>query len=300
MIKRTDLAMEAKEMWDEQAAEKTKLEGVEASTEQKNGYSVTTVRVLDERGEKELCKPIGTYVTVELDAYIRREESAFLHGAETLATELRSVLKLKNNESVLVAALGNPAITPDSIGPKTARATMVTRHLTEQAPEHFAGWRQVSVLETGVLGTTGMETAELIKAVCEKLRPDRIIAVDALASRRVSRVCRTVQIADTGIVPGSGVGNSRGAVNKDSIGVPVIAVGVPTVVDAATMASDLAESAGVAELDDEKLRDAAEGMIVTPKEIDVRSGDISKLVAYGINMALHEGLTIEDIDMFVG
>ncbi len=300
MIKRTDLALEAKEIWDEEAADKTKLTGVEALTTQKNGYTVTTVRILDERGAEELCKPMGTYVTVELDAYLRREESAFTRGAEAIASELRDVLKLRSGDSVLVAALGNPAITPDSIGPKTARATMVTRHLPEQVPEHFADWRRVSVIETGVLGTTGMETAELIKAVCEKLRPDCVIAVDALASRRVSRVCRTVQISDTGIVPGSGVGNSRGALNKESIGVPVIAVGVPTVVDAATLAADLAESAGIDGIDDDKLRAAGVGMIVTPKEIDVRSGDISKLVAYGINLALHEGLAIEDIDMFVG
>lgn len=300
MTRRTDLALEAKELWDESAGEMTELSGVEAFTRQENGYAVTTVKILDERGAQELCKPIGTYVTIELDSLLRREESAFSLGAEAIAQELRAVLRLREGDSVLVAGIGNAAITPDSIGPKTARATLVTRHLTEHAPEHFGGFRQVSVIETGVLGTTGMESAELLRAVCEKLRPACVIAVDALASRRVSRMCRTVQISDTGIVPGSGVGNSRLALDEESLGVPVVAVGVPTVVDAATMAADLASDAGVCEPDLEKLRGMSDGMIVTPREIDVRTGEISKLVAYAINLALHDGLTVEDVDMLVG
>ena len=146
---------------------------------------------------------------MEIDKLVRREDNAFSLGAETLAKHLSGVLKLKSEDSVLVVGLGNEAITPDAIGPKAAKNTMVTRHLVEKMPEEFGSMRRVSVLVSGVLGTTGIETAELIKAVVDKLKPDQVIVVDALASRRLKRICRTVQLADTGIVPGSGVGNSR-------------------------------------------------------------------------------------------
>ena len=298
--KRTDLALEAREIWRENASEQTQLNGVKARDKTVEGFKVTTVEILDEEGAEELCKPIGTYITVELDAFINREESAFNRGAVALSMELKNLLKIDGNESVLVVGLGNSAITPDAIGPQTVRHTMVTRHLVERVPDYFGAMRRVSVLESGVLGTTGMESAELIRAVAEKLQPDRLIVIDALASRRLSRICRTVQLADTGIVPGSGVGNSREAINEETLGIPVTAIGVPTVVDAGTLAADLAEQAGAENIDPEDFRLFGGSMIVTPKEIDSRVNDISKLIGYGINLALHQGLTPEDITMFLG
>lgn len=297
--KRTDLAVEAKELWRESAEEQTELKGVKSRETNKNGYSVTTVEILDAEGARELNKPIGTYTTVEIDKLVRREDDAFLLGVKTLSEEIAAMMKLKEADSVLVVGLGNEAITPDAIGPKTAKHTMVTRHLVEKMPEEFGKMRRVSVLASGVLGTTGIETAEFIKAVVEKLHPDRVIVVDALASRKLARVCRTVQLADTGIVPGSGVGNSRAAINKETLGVPVTAIGVPTVVDAGTLAADLAEQAGAGALNPEDLSKYAGSMIVTPKEIDSSVGDISKLVGYGINMALHGDLSLDDINMFL-
>jgi spore protease len=297
--KRTDLAVEAKELWRESVEKQTELKGVKSREKDSNGFKITTVEILDDEGAKALNKPAGTYITMEIDSLLRREENAFTLGAETLGAEISELLKLKDSDSVLIVGLGNEAITPDAIGPKTAKNTMVTRHLVERMPEEFGSMRRVSVLVSGVLGTTGIESAELIKAVVEKLKPEQVLVIDALASRKLARICRTVQLADTGIVPGSGVGNSRAAINKETLGVPVTALGVPTVVDAGTLAADLAEQAGAKDINPEDMSNFGGSMIVTPKEIDANVNDISKLLGYGINLALHKDLNIEDINMFL-
>jgi len=224
--RRTDLALEAKELWTESAEKETKLEGVRARDSLREGYQVTTVDILDEQGASSLGKPVGSYVTVQLDALARREEDAFGRAARAIAAELNGLLKLPEEATCLVVGLGNRAITPDAIGPGVADHTMVTRHLVEQAPEHFGSFRPVAALAAGVLGTTGVESGELVKAVAEKIRPGCIIAVDALASRSLRRVCRTIQLADTGITPGSGVGNARAALNAETLGVPIHGPGV--------------------------------------------------------------------------
>ena len=297
--RRTDLALEAKELWTESAEKETKLEGVRARDSLREGYQVTTVDILDEQGASSLGKPVGSYVTVQLDALARREEDAFGRAARAIAAELNGLLKLPEEATCLVVGLGNRAITPDAIGPGVADHTMVTRHLVEQAPEHFGSFRPVAALAAGVLGTTGVESGELVKAVAEKIRPGCIIAVDALASRSMDRVCTTVQLANTGIVPGSGVGNHRAALNRETLGVPVIAVGVPTVVDAGTLAADILAEAGQEGLDPEALAGAGEGLMVTPRDIDQRVADLVKVIGYGINLALQLGLTIEDVDLFL-
>ncbi len=242
---------------------------------------------------------MGTYITVELDGLLRREEDAFPRAARALAAELRGLLDLKEGDAVLVAGLGNRAITPDGIGPKAADYTLVTRHLVEQVPEQFGAFRPVSALAAGVLGTTGMESGELISAVVEKTRPACVLAVDALASRSLRRVGRTVQLSDTGIVPGSGVGNHRMALNRETLGVPVIAIGVPTVVDAATLACDLLSEAGREDLDPAALSGAGENLIVTPREVDTQVGDLAKVIGYGIDLALQSGLDVADIDLLL-
>jgi len=298
-MKRTDLAVEAREMWNESAENTSKLPGVEAQDRETDGFPVTVVKILDENGERELGKPVGTYVTIDFDEYLRREEDAFDRGALVLCDELKKLLNLGEGETVLVVGLGNDAITPDAIGPRAMRQTMATRHLVQQVPEHFGSLRSVSVLETGVLASTGIESAEIVKAVTEKLRPDRVVVVDALASRRLSRVCRTLQLADTGIIPGSGVGNSRAALNRETLGVPVIAVGVPTVVDAGTLAADLAEQVGANALKPEDFSGYGGEMIVTPREIDSRVNDMSKMIGYGINLALQPELSVADVTMFL-
>ena len=295
---RTDLAVESEALRRGQSADgASALPGVRARRERRDGFSVVTVEVLDRRGEEALGKPRGTYVTVELDAFIRREENAFCAACAVLSGALRALLKLEKTGSVLVVGLGNRDVTPDAVGPAVVDCTMVTRHLRAQMPDAFGTLRPVAALCSGVLGTTGIESRDLVRAVTAALRPDAVIAVDALASRAPERLCRTVQIADTGIVPGSGVGNAREALDRGTLGVPVYAVGVPTVVDAATLAADLAERAGVSR--DTGAFGAAQGLIVTPRDIDRNVRDIAKLIGYSLNLALHDGLTIGDVDLFL-
>jgi len=295
--RRTDLALEAREIWQESAGETTKLQGVVAKDEKSHGYKVTRVEILDDAGERTLGKKKGAYITVELDALRRREENAFSRGVYAIRDQLAPLLKLKEDDTILVIGLGNRAITPDAIGPLTARHTLATRHLVDQLPEHFGNFRRVTVIQTGVLGTTGIESAEMVQALVKEFRPDSIIAVDALASRKLSRVCRTVQVCDTGIAPGSGIGNRRAELNRETLGVPVIAVGVPTVVDAGTLAADLLEESGQGAVDSVHFNPYGGNMIVTPKEIDTQVADTSKLLGYALNCALHQGLTVEDVDM---
>ena len=296
---RTDLALEAAQLWRESAGEAAELPWVESAEELREGYPVTTVRILDGRGEQALGKPAGTYITLELDGLARRESDAFGRAARALAAELAPLLPRDPRAPALVVGLGNRAITPDNIGPKAADHTMVTRHLVEQVPEHFGAFRPVAALAAGVLGTTGVESGQLVRAVAERIRPACVLCVDALAARSVRRVCRTVQVADTGITPGSGVGNAREALNAQTLGVPVIAIGVPTVVDAATLTRDVLAQAGREELEPHALWEAGGGLIVTPRDIDTQVHDLAKVIGYGINLALHPGLTIQDVELFL-
>ena len=292
--RRTDLALEAKELWQESAGQTTKLEGVEAHDRLREGFPVTTVEILDQRGQQALGKPPGRYVTITLDGLARREDGAFTRAVQALAGELEALLPaLAPDAPALVVGLGNRAITPDAVGPKVHDHTLVTRHLVAQAPEHFGAFRPVASLAAGVLGTTGVESGELVRSVCQSIRPACVIAVDALASRSLDRLCRTVQLADTGISPGSGVGNHRRALDRDSLGIPVIAIGVPTVVDAATLAADL--------MDTDDLPNLGEGrdLLVTPKDIDSQVSDLSKVIGYGVNLALQSGLTIGDLELLL-
>lgn len=293
-IRRTDLAVEAQELWSETASAQTALSGVQASQTIEDGFPVHTVDILDAHGATSLGKPCGSYITITTDPYARREEEAFSRGVSVIATAIRGMLdKVPQDAPVLVIGLGNREITPDAIGPLVHGHTLITRHLVTQSPEHFGAMRPVSALACGVLGTTGVESGELVSAVVKKLSPACVIAVDALASRSLHRLCRTIQISDTGITPGSGVGNHRMALNRESLGIPVIAVGVPTVVDGATLAADL--------MGTDKLPKLGEGhdLLVTPKDIDTQVRDMSKLIGYGINLALHSTLTLSDIEMLL-
>lgn len=292
--RRTDLAVEAQELWRESAGETTKLPGVEARDGEREGVPVTTVRILDREGEQALGKPRGTYVTLTLEGVANRAEGIFGRAVRAVAGELAPLLEQAAPEGlVLVAGLGNRAITPDAIGPKVHEHILVTRHLVEQMPEHFGHLRPVASLAAEVLGNTGVESGEVVGEVCQKLRPACVIAVDALASRSLERLCRTVQLADTGIAPGSGAGNHRMALDRDSLGVPVLAVGVPTVVEGATLAADLL---GADELPD---LDPGRSLLVTPKDIDSQVADLSKIVGYGISLALQPGMTVEDLDLLL-
>ncbi len=296
LSRRSDLAMEAKKIWREDNLRE--LQGVSETEALKRGFRVVTVDITGDDASVELCKPKGRYVTVELGRFLRREDDSFSDGAAVIGEALGEMLG-DTLGTVLVAGLGNPSITPDALGHLTLRNTLITRHLRERMPEEFRDFGSVAALEPGVLGTTGVESVDIVGAVVREIRPAAVIAVDALASRAMDRVCTTVQIADTGIVPGSGVGNTRGALNRETLGVPVIALGVPTVVDAATLALDMAREAGV-DIQESALRRHQGTMIVTPKDIDSSVTNISRLIGYGIDLALHPGLTVQDIDVFLG
>lgn len=257
------------------------LSGVKASETSRRGFAVSTVEILDDEGAKALCKPIGKYVTLGLEPLMGRASDAFEDAASLLAELIRELLPEGTDKGTLVAGLGNDEMTPDAVGPLAVNSVIATRHLKRGMPEDFAGFSTVSAVKPGVLGATGIESAELLRSACRAADPSRLIVVDALASASLERLCRTVQLTDAGIVPGSGVGNDRAAVNAESLGLPVLAIGVPTVVDASAF-SDLPD---------------ARGMFVTPRDIDSSVRDVAKLIGYGINLALHEGLTVVDIDM---
>lgn len=274
---RTDLAHEASTRLDRLP------DGIEAEELTISNCTVSRVSVLDNDAAQAIGKPVGNYFTLEMANYVKRRENSFSDCANALAELLNMLSFINNAKSVLIACLGNRAVTPDAIGPDTADKLIVTRHLKSSLPEQFDAFSSVSVFRTGVLGTTGIESADGLRAICDLVKPDCIIAVDALASGELNRLCRNVQVCDTGISPGSGVGNNRAALNADLLGVPVCAIGVPTVIDAAAF-TDAEE---------------AKGLFVTPRNIDELVRSSAKLIAYGINLALHKGLTIGDIDMLI-
>lgn len=287
---RTDLAAEAHELWRQSAARTSSLSGVKAEESETEGFPVNTVSVLDEEGAAALGKPVGRYVTVELDGLLRREEDSFGRAVRAVAALLSPLIPPEGD--ALVVGLGNRAITPDLIGPLAADRTLVTRHLVRHMPDRFGALRSVAALTPGVLASTGVESGLLVRAAAAELRPACVIAIDALASRSVDRLCRTVQLSDAGIAPGSGVGNHRMALNADTLGVPVAAVGVPTVVEASTLIMDL--------LGKEDGRGLPGGdLFVTPREVDSRVDDLARVIGYGVSLALNPGLTVEELELLL-
>ena len=292
--KRTDLALEARELWQETAEHGTQLSGVKVVKSRQEGYPVTQVEILDSRGESALGKPQGCYITLDFSSFWERRPNFFERAVRALGDRLKALIP--SDGPALIIGLGNAAMTPDAIGPLALESVLVTRHLIAAMPKQFSGFRPVAVFRTGVLGTTGFESAEAVQGLTEQVKPALIIAIDALASRRTGRVCTTIQLSDTGIIPGSGVGNHRMALNQETLGVPVYAIGVPTVVDAATLAADLLEDVGIAdEIDSDKLRESRQNFMVTPRDIDAQVRDLAKVIGYGINWALQD-LDIEDIN----
>lgn len=288
---RTDLAMEAKAIQEPAGGLPP---GVVLRKENRHGVEATVVELKTAAAAQAIGKPKGVYITVELGKVLRREKESFEGAVEAIAEYLRELLALPGSLPVLVAGLGNREVTPDAVGPLTADHILVTRHMLRRMPREFGHFRPVGAVVPGVLGTTGMESAETVRALTEKTEAAAVIAVDAIAARDTEKLCSTVQLSNTGITPGSGIGNSRCALDESSLGIPVIAVGVPTVTDAATMAADLFERAGM-EADEGQLRRVSTGMIVTSSDIDRRVREISRVLAYSINYALQPHLGLDDL-----
>ena len=282
MAARTDLAIE------KHASKKDgALPGVRVETQELKGARLTGIVIETPEGAAALEKPMGTYYTVETDGF---PDASMLPGGplEALVRALGALLPARGG--VLVAGLGNPQITPDALGPKCAAQIFATRHLDEETRRSLSlpALREVSVLAPGVTGQTGIEAAEAVAAVAKRVRPAAVIAVDALAAAGVERLARTIQLSNAGIEPGAGVGNARRALNRETLGVPVIAVGVPTVVDAVSLAADVFGEADAARAD---ARFAS--MIVTPRETDVVTDAAARLLALGINCALQPAMHAE-------
>lgn len=318
---RTDLAMEACEML--KSKEETVLDGIKSVTEIKNGIEITCVEIFNENGSKAAGKPIGKYITVETPKIRGNDpdvkESVIKETAEMLAL----LIKPNKYKNILIAGLGNRYITPDSLGPKVISKILVTRHIKDTLPESIdESVASVAAIAPGVMGITGIETGEILSGIVEKIKPDLLIAIDALAARKFSRINSVIQMADSGISPGSGVGNKRMTLDKNTLGIPVIAIGVPTVVDAATLVNDtmdriLAEMAAVSkdkvfynmlesiegeeryDLINELLTPYAENMFVTPKEVDAVIERLADIISNAINIAIHPALTPEDINRYV-
>ncbi|MCY6484265.1 GPR endopeptidase [Clostridium aestuarii] len=319
---RTDLAVEAKEVYEQQ--NEGKIPGVQIEEYEEIGMKVTHVKIVNEHGEKSMGKPIGEYITIDMPEFVHYDKEVMDDVSKALAKTLSKIVKLDKSMTALVVGLGNWNVTPDALGPKVISKLMVTRHLKELVPDSIdENVRPVCAISPGVLGLTGIETAEIIKSVADKIKPNLIVCIDALASRKTERVNRTIQIGDTGISPGSGIGNKRMEISKRTLGIPVIAIGVPTVVHAATLANDTIDLAI-----DEIINQATKGgefynmlkslnkgekerlineilhpyvgdLVVTPKEIDVVVDSISKVIANGINIALQPALDLEDINKYV-
>lgn len=275
---RTDLALERAEI-----SEKS-INGVLFDEEKIEDITVSRLEIQNETGAENLKKPIGKYITLSLPRFTK-SGGLDIRAANLLAREIRRLLPSKTG-SVLVAGLGNTAITPDSLGPEVAERIIATRHISKEMRTQLGLGKlmPVSVLTPGVLGQTGIETGEILLGTVERIKPSAVIVIDALAARSLERLGSTVQLSDTGICPGSGVGNARMEISRSTLGVPVISVGVPTVVDINTLLYDVGA---------EKSREV--DMIVTPKEVDMMIDRAAELIAVGINSSLQSGLSIEDI-----
>ena len=307
---RTDLASERREIYQKANDARGEIDGITSEVEDiTDKIKVEKVKIINENGEKAIGKPIGTYITIDIKDLKIIQEKELQQAADTITKELKGMLNehISHQGEVLVVGLGNIYVTPDSLGPKVINEIEVTRHIINYMPQYVKeGTRMVSAIAPGVLGTTGIETLEILKGVVENTKPKLIIVIDALASRSIERISSTVQLSDTGIVPGAGVGNKRSELSINTLGVPVIAIGIPTVVETAVLVNDSLN------LFIEKLQDEAKSneylnklkendnyeeikqvlvpsdfnLIVTPKEIDDLIENMKEIVARGINQAL--------------
>ena len=306
---RTDLAVERREIF-RKNNNLEEIDGVEIENKEiDQNLKVSKVDIINRNGEQAIGKPIGTYITIDIQKLKLAEEAEIQKSAEILSEELRCIINkhVESKDDILVVGLGNIYVTPDSLGPKVINDIDVTRHIIKYLPQYIdENSRPVSAISPGVLGTTGIETLEILKGIVDNIKPKLIIAIDALASRSIERISSTVQLSDTGIVPGAGVGNKRNEISINTLGIPVIAIGIPTVVETAVLVNDSLD------LFIEKLQDNAKSneylnnlkeadnyeeikeilmpkdynLIVTPKEIDDLIENMKEIVSRGINQAL--------------
>ena len=306
---RTDLALERRDIY-QKINKIHQIDGIESKEEEKNeNLRVTRVKITNENGEKSIGKPIGNYITIDIKKLKIAGEDEIQKTSETLSEELKNLIDKHTDKQgeILVVGLGNIYVTPDALGPKVINEIDVTRHIIKYLPQYIdEGTRPVSAISPGVLGTTGIETVEILKGIVDNIKPKLLIVIDALASRSIERISSSIQISDTGIVPGAGVGNTRQEISQRTLNIPVIAIGIPTVVELATLVSDgidifidrLQDKAKSNDYlnklqQEDKYEEVKEAlnvgeynMIVTPKEIDELIENMKNIVARGINFAV--------------
>ena len=307
---RTDLASERRDIYKKANNMENEIDGIESEQEDVNeNLKIERVFITNENGEKAIGKPKGTYVTIDIKKLKLATDDDIQKASEILTSELKKILEkhVDKKDEILVLGLGNIYVTPDSLGPKVINEIDVTRHLFKYLPQYVdENTRNVCAIAPGVLGTTGIETLEILKGVVDNVKPKLVIVIDSLASRSIERISTTIQISDTGIVPGAGVGNTRAEISQNTIGVPVIAIGIPTVVETAVLVNDCLDIF-IDKLQDEaksndylnnlkqednyeQIKDALipsdYNMIVTPKEIDDLIENMKDVVARGINFAM--------------
>lgn len=307
---RTDLALERRDVYKKANNIKGEIDGIlSEEIDVTNTIKVTRVNVINENGAKSIQKPIGTYTTIDVEKMRNITEEEISKISNTMSEELKKLINkhVGKTDEILIVGLGNEYSTPDSLGPKVVREVDVTRHIFKYLPQFVEdGDREVSAIAPGVLGVTGIETQEILKGIVDNVKPKLIIAIDSLASKSIDRISSSVQLSDTGIIPGAGVGNKRRELSRDTLGVPVIGVGIPTVVELATLVSDgidifiktLQEKAESNDYlnklkENDKYEEVKEAlnvgeynMIVTPKEIDDLIENMKNVVARGINYAI--------------
>ena len=308
---RTDLALERRDLFNKAHNLKNDIEGIETEEEKiDDNILVSRVKITNEKGEEAIGKRKGNYITVDVKNLKIANEEEIQKMSEVVTKELKSLLAkhVAEKDSILIVGLGNIYVTPDSLGPKVINEIDITRHLLEYMPEVLdENTREVSAISPGVLGTTGIETMEILKGIVDNVKPKLVIIIDALASRNIERISSSVQLADTGIVPGAGVENARKELTENTLGIPVIAIGIPTVVEAATIAADsltlfIKKAQENGESNDflnklqeedkykiikEILAPEEYNFIVTPKEIDNLIEKMKDIVARGINFAIN-------------
>lgn len=308
---RTDLALEATEICEEQS---TALDGVVVDTKELEDCTITTVEIINEVGSKIMNKEIGKYITLESDLMKFDDDDSREKVINYLKDELIEIFGTDQSKKTLIIGLGNWNITSDALGPRAVSKTLVTRHIFKNYNKDYDDdFSEVAALSPGVMGITGIETVEIVKSIVDKIKPDRVVAIDALASRKMDRVNSTIQISTGGIAPGGGVGNKRKALDKSYLGVDVIAIGVPTVVDAATLTIDVLDLAidNLIEVSQENsefykmltklkeeekyqlIKDSLDpydkNLIVTPKDIDETIENLAIIISEGLNRSLHPG-----------
>ena len=318
----TDLAVESKEIYSEE--NNVEIEGVSVDVKEMENYVVTQVNIMNENGVEKLNKAIGKYITLDIPKLEFNDQDLKDEISQALAKEIKNLISIDKKSKTLIIGLGNWNISPDALGPKVVERVLVTRqYFVNYNKESDETMTNVSAMSPGVMGITGIESFDIIEGVIDKVKPDLLIVVDALASRKMDRISSTIQISNTGISPGSGVGNKKKHLNEQSLGIPVVAVGIPTVVNAATIVNDSLDLIikGLKEADEvggqfydlldrmssqdkytlieELLNPFMGNTIVTPKDIDVLIDDLSIVIANGLNMAIHPGIDLKDVNRYL-